>query len=50
VPPLADLLDQAGPTLAGFAVAFLAIPAVVAADGLQKTFSRRRRGDFPAGA
>jgi magnesium-transporting ATPase (P-type) len=34
--PLADLLGQGPPTLAGFGVAFLAIPAVLAADALHK--------------
>jgi magnesium-transporting ATPase (P-type) len=34
--PLADLLGQAPPTLAGFGVALLAVPAVLAADALQK--------------
>jgi magnesium-transporting ATPase (P-type) len=35
-PPLADLLDQAAPSLAGFAIALVAIPAVLAADALHK--------------
>jgi magnesium-transporting ATPase (P-type) len=43
VPPVADLLGQSGPTLAGFAVALLAIPAIVAADTVQKFFVRRHR-------
>jgi hypothetical protein len=43
VPPIADLLDQSGPPLAGFAVALTAIPAVVIADALQKIVVRRRR-------
>ena len=43
VPAIADLLDQAGPTWAGFAVAVLAIPAVLAADALQKRVITRRR-------
>jgi magnesium-transporting ATPase (P-type) len=34
--PLADVLDQAPPSLAGFGVALLAIPAVLAADALHK--------------
>jgi hypothetical protein len=42
VPALADLLDQAGPTWAGFAVAVLAIPAVLVADTLQKALRRPR--------
>jgi calcium-translocating P-type ATPase len=42
--PLADLLDQAPPSAAGFAVALLAIPAVVVADTVQKAFVRRSRG------
>jgi calcium-translocating P-type ATPase len=41
-PPLADLLDQAGPTWAGFMVALLAVPAVVLVDTLQKRPVRRR--------
>jgi magnesium-transporting ATPase (P-type) len=44
IAPLADLLGQAGPTWAGFAVALLAIPAVIVADSLQKMTVRRRRG------
>jgi magnesium-transporting ATPase (P-type) len=42
VPWLADLLDQAGPTRAGYAVALTAIPAVIVADTLQKIGVRRR--------
>jgi magnesium-transporting ATPase (P-type) len=42
-PPLADLLDQSGPSPAGFAVALTAIPAVLVADSVQKAFVRRRR-------
>jgi magnesium-transporting ATPase (P-type) len=38
--PLADLLGQAPPTLAGFAVALLAAPAVILVDGVDKL--RRR--------
>jgi magnesium-transporting ATPase (P-type) len=41
VPPIADLLRQAPPTLAGFAVALSAIPAVLGADALDK--ARRAR-------
>src|SRR5512132_1283890 len=36
IPPVADLLDQAPPSLAGVAVVLLAIPAVLAADALHK--------------
>jgi calcium-translocating P-type ATPase len=43
IPPIADLLDQAPPSWAGFAVALLAIPAVLAADTAQKSAIRRRR-------
>jgi magnesium-transporting ATPase (P-type) len=46
VPPLADLLDQAPPTGAGWAVAVLAAPAVLVADAVQKRWiwrGRRRR-------
>jgi magnesium-transporting ATPase (P-type) len=42
VPALADLLDQAPPTLAGFAVALLAAPAVLAVDALDKARRARR--------
>jgi hypothetical protein len=45
VPPIADLLGQAGPTVAGFAVALLAIPAVLAADAAQKLMAGRHRAD-----
>ena len=45
VPPIADLLGQAGPTVAGFAVAVLAIPAVLAADATQKLITGRHRAD-----
>jgi magnesium-transporting ATPase (P-type) len=41
--PIADLLDQAPPSLAGFGVALLAVPAVLAADAAQKAISRARR-------
>ena len=44
LPPLADLLDQAPPSWVGYAVAVLAIPAVLAADTAQKAVVRRRRG------
>jgi magnesium-transporting ATPase (P-type) len=43
LPPLADLLDQAPPSWVGFAIALLAIPAVLAADAAQKATVRRRR-------
>ena len=43
IPPIADLLDQAPPSLAGFAVALLAIPAVLAADTLHKAAHRAAR-------
>ena len=43
VPAIADLLDQAGPTWAGFGVAALAVPAVLAADALQKRLTARGR-------
>jgi calcium-translocating P-type ATPase len=43
-PPLADLLDQSGPSWAGFGVALLAIPAVLSADAIQKVRLRRRWG------
>jgi len=42
-PPLADLLGQAPPSGAGFGVALLAMPAVLAADAIQKARLRRRR-------
>ena len=45
VPPIADLLDQAGPTVAGFAIAVLAIPAVLAADAAQKLLAGRHHSD-----
>jgi calcium-translocating P-type ATPase len=44
IPPLADLLDQAPPTLAGFAVALLAAPAVLTADTVAKMIRARRVG------
>jgi magnesium-transporting ATPase (P-type) len=43
VPFIADVLDQAPPSWAGFAVALLAIPAVLGADTVQKALLRRRR-------
>jgi calcium-translocating P-type ATPase len=42
--PLADLLDQAPPSAAGLAVALLAVPAVLAADTIQKALGRRHGG------
>jgi magnesium-transporting ATPase (P-type) len=42
VAPIADLLDQAPPTPTGFAVALLAVPAVLAADAAQKAVTRAR--------
>jgi hypothetical protein len=36
VAPLANLLDQSPPSLVGFGVALLAIPAVLTADAMQK--------------
>ena len=44
-PPIAHILGQAGPTWAGFGVALMAIPAVIAADTAQKAFARRRRAN-----
>jgi magnesium-transporting ATPase (P-type) len=43
IPPIADLLDQAPPSLAGFAVALLAVPAVLVADTVHKSAVRRQR-------
>ena len=43
IPMLAEVLDQAPPSWAGFAVALLAAPAVLAADALQKRAMARRR-------
>ena len=42
VPFMADLLDQAPPSWPGFAVALLAIPAVLVADTAQKAVVRHR--------
>jgi magnesium-transporting ATPase (P-type) len=48
VPPLADLLDQAPPSLPGLLVALAAVPAVVLVDGAHKARlaarHRARRG------
>jgi hypothetical protein len=46
--PLASLLDHDVPTLLGFVVASLAIPAVVAADTIDK-WRRRPAGLHQAG-
>jgi calcium-translocating P-type ATPase len=43
-PPLASLLDQGAPTVAGWSVALLAAPAVLAADAAHKRLRRRSRG------
>jgi calcium-translocating P-type ATPase len=43
IPPVARLLDHAPPTAAGFAVALLAVPAVLGADAASKAAARRRR-------
>ena len=43
IPPLADLLGQAPPSLAGLGVALLAVPAVILVDGIHKTLLVRRR-------
>jgi magnesium-transporting ATPase (P-type) len=42
IPPLASILDQAMPPLAGFAIAVLAAPAVLVADAIYK-FQQSRR-------
>jgi magnesium-transporting ATPase (P-type) len=41
--PLAIILGQAPPNAVSYAVALLAIPAVLVADAVQKQYSRRRR-------
>jgi magnesium-transporting ATPase (P-type) len=46
VPPLAAILGHAAPTLAGASVAAIALPAVLAADALQKRL-KRGKGDRP---
>lgn len=43
VGPLASLLEQAPPSLAGWAVVILTGPAVLFADGLDKTLRARAR-------
>jgi magnesium-transporting ATPase (P-type) len=43
ISPLADLLDHAPPTLAGFGVALLAAPAVLLTDAIDKERRARRR-------
>ena len=47
VPPLASLLGHAPPPLWGWAVAGLAIPAVLAADALHKRMRAPNRGGLP---
>jgi hypothetical protein len=44
VPSLAQLLGHAGPSIAGFTAAALAIPAVLSADALHKRFRRQASG------
>jgi magnesium-transporting ATPase (P-type) len=46
VAPVADVLDQAAPTWAGFVTATLAVPVVLAADAMQKRVVRRRDPAF----
>ncbi|MBJ7521648.1 MAG: cation-transporting P-type ATPase [Solirubrobacteraceae bacterium] len=48
VPPVADLLEQATPTLLGGAVALLAAPAVLLADAADKAWRARRRATAAA--
>jgi hypothetical protein len=43
LPAVADLLEHAPPPAAAAAVAFAAIPAVLAADAIHKTWRARRR-------
>lgn len=45
VPPVADLLGHRPPSLTGLLLAVCAVPAVLAADALDKAVRRRRRGD-----
>ena len=46
VPPVAHLLGHSGPSIAGFAVAAMAIPAVLLADALQKRYRSHHTRDF----
>lgn len=46
VPPVAHVLGHTGPAVAGFAVAAMAIPAVLAADALHKLLRSRRNRDL----
>jgi hypothetical protein len=46
LPPVAHPLGHPGPTIAGVAVAAMAIPAVLLAAALCKRFRRRRMRDF----
>ena len=48
VPPVARLLGHAGPSIAGFAVAAMSIPAVLLADTLYKRLRRSSRRGLPA--
>jgi magnesium-transporting ATPase (P-type) len=43
IPPIADLLGQAPPTMAGLVVALMAMPAVLITDAVHKSFLRHRR-------
>lgn len=46
IPPVASVLGHATPPVAGFAIALLIAPAVLAADALHRwTRARRHRGD-----
>lgn len=47
VPPIANLLGHTGPSAAGFAVAAMAIPAVLCADATYKWFRRHREDQRP---
>jgi magnesium-transporting ATPase (P-type) len=46
IPPIAHLLGQSFPTLAGLAAALLTMPAVIAADSIYKRFRRAGSADF----
>jgi len=48
VPPIATVLGQANPPLAGWAIALLSAPAVLAVDALDKRVRARRREANPA--